>query len=113
MSKAPRARTVILTAGVTAAAITGAWYGAGLKTKQEIKQVRDPLRFMSLRPLLLPQVKSRAEATPADKIAYLEQTRSGLMSKKIGLEHKISQLEARVARDGGADVGDGAKGRRF
>ena len=35
------------------------------------------------------------------------------MSKKIGLEHKISQLEARVARDGGADVGDGAKGRRF
>ncbi|CAD6572277.1 MAG: hypothetical protein ASARMPRED_005219 [Alectoria sarmentosa] len=97
MSKAPRARTVILTAGVTATAITGAWYGAGLKTKQEIKQ----------------QVKSRAEATPADKIAYLEQTRSGLMSKKIGLEHKISQLEARVARDGGADVGDGAKGRRF
>ena len=35
------------------------------------------------------------------------------MAKKIGLEHKISQLEARVVRNGGADVGDGAKGRRF
>lgn len=46
-------------------------------------------------------------------IAYLEQTRSGLVAKKIGLENKISQLEARVARVGGAEVDDGAKGRRF
>ncbi|KAL9072596.1 MAG: hypothetical protein Q9161_003454 [Pseudevernia consocians] len=97
MSKAPKARTLILTAGVTATAVTGAWYGAGLKTKQEIKE----------------KVKARAEATPADKMAILEQTRSGLMAKKIGLEQKISQLEARVARKGGANVDDGAKGRRF
>ena len=39
MSKAPKARTVILTVGVTATAITGAWYGAGLKIKQDIKKV--------------------------------------------------------------------------
>ena len=54
MSKAPKARTIILTAGVTATAVTGAWYGAGLKTKQEIKQVRMILRSKSLRPLRLP-----------------------------------------------------------
>ncbi|CAF9911206.1 hypothetical protein IMSHALPRED_009965 [Imshaugia aleurites] len=97
MSSALQARTIILTAGVAATTVTGAWYGAGLKTNQEIKQ----------------DVKARAEATPTEKIAYLEQTRSGLMAKKIGLEQKISQLEARVARNGGAEVDDGAKGRRF
>ena len=40
MSNAPKARTIILTVGVTATTITGAWYGAGLKTKQDIKKVR-------------------------------------------------------------------------
>lgn len=39
MSKASKVRTVILTVGVTATAITGAWYGAGLKIKQDIKKV--------------------------------------------------------------------------
>lgn len=39
MSKAPRARSLILTVGVTATAITGALYGAGLKTRQDIKKV--------------------------------------------------------------------------
>lgn len=39
MSQARKVRTVILTAGVTATAITGAWYGAGLKVKQDIKKV--------------------------------------------------------------------------
>lgn len=39
MSKAPKVRTVILTVGVTATAITGSWYGAGLKIKQDIKKV--------------------------------------------------------------------------
>ncbi|KAF6233104.1 hypothetical protein HO173_008648 [Letharia columbiana] len=97
MSKAPQARTIILAAGVAATTVTGAWYGAGLKMKKDMKQ----------------EAKVRAEVTPADMIAYLEQTRSGLVAKKIGLENKISQLEARVARVGGAEVDDGAKGRRF
>lgn len=97
MSNAPKVRTIILTAGVTATAVTGAWYGAGLKTKQQVKQA----------------VKVRAEATHADKIASLEQIRSGLMAKKIGLEQKIAQLEARIARKGGAEVDNGGKGRRF
>ena len=40
MSKTSKARPIILTAGVTATAITGAWYGAGLKIKQDVKKVR-------------------------------------------------------------------------
>ena len=39
MSTTSKARPIILTAGVTATAVTGAWYGAGLKTKQDIKKV--------------------------------------------------------------------------
>lgn len=35
------------------------------------------------------------------------------MAKKIGLEQKIAQLEARIARKGGAEVDNGGKGRRF
>lgn len=53
MSNAPKVRTIILTAGVTATAVTGAWYGAGLKTKQQVKQVQiipRPTSFPSLRP---------------------------------------------------------------
>lgn len=51
MSNAPKVRTIILTAGVTATAVTGAWYGAGLKTKQQVKQVRIIPRPTSLPPL--------------------------------------------------------------
>ena len=43
-------------------------------------------------------------------MAYLEQTRLGLMGSKHELERKISQLEDRIQkRDAG--VVDGAKGR--
>ncbi|MCJ1456024.1 hypothetical protein MMC28_006381 [Mycoblastus sanguinarius] len=87
MSQASKTRTVILTASTAALAVTGAWYGAGLKTKQEIKKIQ--------------KVKARGEVTPAQKIAYLEQTRSGLMAKKTGLEEKIAQLEARSSRKEG------------
>ena len=48
MSKAPQARTLILTVGVTATAITGALYGAGLKTKHDIKKV--PKQFIPIAP---------------------------------------------------------------
>ena len=41
---------------------------------------------------------ARREMTPAEKIALLEQTRSGLVARKIGLENKIRQLEARGGR---------------
>ena len=61
MSSALQARTIILTAGVAATTVTGAWYGAGLKTNQDIKQVRINLHSRSLQslrsPLLSPQLR--------------------------------------------------------
>jgi len=35
------------------------------------------------------------EETPAEKIAQLEETRGGLIAKRIGLERKIQELEMR------------------
>jgi len=39
MSQGSKARPIIMAASTAALAVTGAWYGAGLKEKQEIKQV--------------------------------------------------------------------------
>ena len=39
MSQQQKIRRIIMTASIAAITATGAWYGAGLKTKQEIKQV--------------------------------------------------------------------------
>ena len=59
MSNNPKVRTAFLAAAVTAITVTGAWYGAGLKIKQDFKQVRNILRpkpIQSLRvPLFSPQ----------------------------------------------------------
>lgn len=59
MSKAPQARTIILAAGVAATTVTGAWYGAGLKMKKDMKQVRIILRASSLQSLPLPWLSSQ------------------------------------------------------
>ena len=46
MSQAsPIIRRVILTGSIAAISATGAWYGAGLKTQQEHKEVRFFLVF--------------------------------------------------------------------
>lgn len=42
------------------------------------------------------------------KIAQLEETRSGLVAKRLGLEQKIAELEARL---GGATRSEAATGR--
>jgi len=60
--------------------MTGAWYGAGLKSKKEVKQV----------------VQKQREATATEKIAILEEQRQGLMAKRYGLERKINELEMRA-----------------
>lgn len=39
MSQQQKIRRIIMTVSVAAITATGAWYGAGLKTKQEIKRV--------------------------------------------------------------------------
>ncbi|KAK4690687.1 hypothetical protein P7C71_g6161, partial [Lecanoromycetidae sp. Uapishka_2] len=79
MAKASKASSMVMAASTAVLAVTGAWYGAGLKEKQEIKQ----------------KAQTRQETVTADQIAILEQTRTGLMAKKAGLENKIAQLEAR------------------
>lgn len=68
-----------MTGGITAVTVTGALYGAGLKTKQEYKQEK----------------KKLLEATPEEKIAQLETTRTELLTKKSELERKITALAAR------------------
>ncbi|KAM0800102.1 hypothetical protein BDR22DRAFT_889763 [Usnea florida] len=97
MSNNVKVRTIILATGVTAITVTGAWYGAGLKIKQEFKQ----------------EVKTRVEASPADRIAFLEEARSRLVSNKTALESKISQLEARAAEERSADSDNGVNKKRF
>ncbi|SLM33323.1 hypothetical protein LPUS_01788 [Lasallia pustulata] len=92
MSQQQKIRRIIMTVSVAAITATGAWYGAGLKTKQEIKR----------------EIKARREATPMAKIAQLEEARSGLVAKRLGLERKIAELEARQA---GMTKSEAATGR--
>ncbi|TKA59917.1 hypothetical protein B0A49_04045 [Cryomyces minteri] len=72
-------RRWIITGAVAGVTATGAWYGAGLKTRQEFTQVK----------------RVRAEATTAEKIAQLENARGGLVVKRTALERKIEELRAR------------------
>ncbi|KAN0119772.1 hypothetical protein V8E51_001980 [Hyaloscypha variabilis] len=73
-------RRIVWTAAIASVTATGAWYGAGLKTKSELKQIAE----------------KRREATPAEKIAQLEEQRGGLIAKRLGLEKKIKELEMRA-----------------
>jgi len=73
-------RRIVWTAAIASVTATGAWYGAGLKTKSELKQLAE----------------KRREATPAEKIAQLEEQRGGLIAKRLGLEKKIKELEMRA-----------------
>lgn len=41
MASSSNVRRFVLTASIAAITATGAWYGAGLKTRQEFKQVRE------------------------------------------------------------------------
>ncbi|MCJ1310368.1 hypothetical protein MMC25_004032 [Agyrium rufum] len=70
-------RRVFLTLSVFAITVTGAWYGAGLKWRQEVQQ----------------EMKARTEATATEKIAFLEGSRDVLVAKKLGLELKIMDME--------------------
>lgn len=108
-------RPVILAVSVAAIAASGAWYGADLKTQQQVKKVNCPCLSQKAISLLAPsplptgvisiltihlmiqEVITRREATSAEKIASLEQTKAGLLSKKAGLEKKIVELQARRA----------------
>ncbi|MCJ1470050.1 hypothetical protein MMC07_008695 [Pseudocyphellaria aurata] len=83
MSKPNKTRTIILTCSIAAITATGAWYGAGLKAQQEYKR----------------DTRARTEAGPAEMIARLQETRTGLVAKRNGLERKIADLEARHGKE--------------
>ena len=97
-------RRIVWTGSIAAVTATGAWYGAGLKIKKEHKQVRSlpPLpshRNFSIEAYadqVAQEIQRRREATPAEKIALLEQSKGVLIAKKIGLEKKIHELEMRA-----------------
>ena len=111
-----KARPLIMASVAAGLAVTGALYGAGLKQQQETKKVRNfrlspSLRARQHRSRLVFRVDNfadfcypvqeaqiRRETTPADRIAILEQTRSGLTAKKNILETKIAEVEGRVSK---------------
>ena len=47
------------------------------------------------------EAQARRETTPAERIAILEQTRSGLIAKKRVLDTKIAEIEARSTKPDG------------
>jgi hypothetical protein len=108
-------RRFVLTGSIAAVTATGAWYGAGLKMKQDIKQVYVTLHLspflLSLCPstlslsltnlsFFLYQEKQKAAiATPLQQITELETYRANLMQKKIMLDKKIEELEVKKRKE--------------
>ncbi|KAI4727569.1 hypothetical protein E4T49_04633 [Aureobasidium sp. EXF-10728] len=76
-------RRFVLTGSIAAVTATGAWYGAGLKMKQDIKQ----------------EQQKAAEATPLQQITELETYRANLVQKKIMLDKKIEELELKKRKE--------------
>ncbi|KAK4548317.1 hypothetical protein LTR36_010187 [Oleoguttula mirabilis] len=76
-------RTYVLTGSVAAITATGAWYGAGVKTRREYTQERN----------------TALEATPAERIEQMETAKARLQTQRSELEAKIARLTAKVSVD--------------
>ncbi|TKA27581.1 hypothetical protein B0A50_04413 [Salinomyces thailandicus] len=72
-------RTYVLTASVAAITATGAWYGAGLKTRQEYKQERNVLQQLS----------------HAQRLEQMEASKARLLTQRAELQNKIARLTAK------------------
>ncbi|EKG17888.1 hypothetical protein MPH_04837 [Macrophomina phaseolina MS6] len=119
-------RRIILTGAVTAITVTGALYGAGLKTQQEYQQVwlsegsrelAPAFRICSVPALaafatsseapavvIAPGTNRKSQARKTvyelpieERIAGLETKRARLVSQKHELERKIAEIESRRA----------------
>ncbi|KAI9788852.1 MAG: hypothetical protein M1816_006516 [Peltula sp. TS41687] len=77
-----KVRGIILAASAATIVATGAFYGAGLKTQTERKH----------------EQRIQMEATPAERIAHLEQRKGILVAKRNGLQKKIDEIRERMAR---------------
>jgi len=71
MSQGSKARPIIMAASTAALAVTGAWYGAGLKEKQEIKQVQSfPLNVLKI-PSIEPRNFPPGKRALADHVSWV------------------------------------------
>ena len=59
------------------------------------------------------EAQARRETIPAERIAILEQTRSGLTAKKKILETKIAEVEGRASKLDGQESVQTGRGRPF
>ncbi|KAK5115077.1 hypothetical protein LTR62_001774 [Meristemomyces frigidus] len=74
-------RTYIITGAVAAITATGAWYGAGLKTRREYGQER----------------KAILEAPVSERIDQMEMAKARLLTQRAELQKKIDRLTAKAA----------------
>ncbi|EME48415.1 hypothetical protein DOTSEDRAFT_18949 [Dothistroma septosporum NZE10] len=86
-----RPRVYILTGAVAAITATGAWYGAGLKTRQEFKQER----------------QSVMQASTADRIASMELAKTKLLRQRTEMQNKIDQLSGKATTPPVKKIGPG------
>ncbi|KKZ59886.1 hypothetical protein EMCG_05272 [[Emmonsia] crescens] len=92
----PKARRIVLTAGVTICTITGSLYGAGLKMNQDAKK----------------EAERQRSATPAEKIHALEAAREELVMRRSSLEKQIRDLRTRQeSRRRNENTGSSGRGR--
>lgn len=91
-------RSAVRATAIAAVVASGAWYGAGLKTEKEVKQVSlfSSRLLVRTKANMVQVVEKRREATPAEQIAILESNRSALIAKRIGLEKKLKEIEIRA-----------------
>ncbi|OAX81852.1 hypothetical protein ACJ72_03804 [Emergomyces africanus] len=92
----PKARRIILTAGVTICTITGSLYGAGLKINQDARK----------------EAERQRSATPAEKIQALETAKEELIMRRSSLEKQIRDLRMRQeSRRRKEDIGSNGRER--
>ncbi|KAI1662488.1 hypothetical protein F4813DRAFT_385205 [Daldinia decipiens] len=87
-------KRLVWTGAFAAVTIVSAIYGAGLKTQSEFKQEKRKI----------------VEATPEDRIRYLEARRAALVAQKSPFERKLADLRARMSAQERKDGGVGGEG---
>jgi hypothetical protein len=91
-------RRVVLTGSIAAITAVGTWYGAGLKTEQERKQVSLDASIKTLWLVLITEQVKQAtlEAAATDQLAQMEALRGQLVHRRDELQAKIDQLTTKT-----------------
>jgi hypothetical protein len=101
-------RRLVLTGSIAGVTATGAWYGAGLKMKQDnhkvilfsssIQKKKTFLLLSYANVAFKKKTQKVATATPDEQVTELETYRANLIQKKIMLDKKIEELEIKKRR---------------